>query len=122
MHISSQTLRLALLRIFADAEARAGDCLPFPEIACSWAATGLRDSDLRVAVHEMLESGDLLSMERHGALGLALSAAAYQWLNRPDGELQAASLSEKAALVNAHYRPRPGVDHGLRRRSEDFLQ
>ncbi len=122
MHISSHTLRLALLRIFADSGARAGDCLAFPEIACAWAETGLRDSDLRVAVHELLESGDLLSMERHDALGLALTAAAHQGLYRPDGELQLAALEEKAALFNAQYRRRPGPDPGLRRRTEDFLQ
>lgn len=122
MHVSSQTLRLALLRIFADAGARAGDWLAFPEVACAWSATGLRDSDLRVAVHEMLESGDLLSLERDNALGLTLSWAQYQRLYRHDGELQLATTEERTNLFNARYRPHRGTDAGLRRRSEDFLE
>ncbi|MDE0856643.1 MAG: hypothetical protein OSA97_19690 [Nevskia sp.] len=122
MHISSQTLRLALLRIFADAGLRAGDWLAFPEVACAWSATGLRDSDLRVAVHEMLDSGDLISLERDSALGLALSTSQYQRLYRQDGELQLATAEERSNLASVRYRPHRGADAGLRRRSEDFLE
>ena len=123
MHISSHTLRFALLRVFADTGARSGDCLTFPEIACGWAATGLRDSDLRVAVNEMLESGDLVSLQRNGALGLALSATMYQRLYRQQNEdAYLATADERSSLFNARYRPQRRADPGLRRRSEDFLQ
>jgi len=121
MQISSQTLRLALLKLFAEAGAQAADGLAFLEMARSWSATGLRDSDLRVAVHELLESGDLTSEERDDTLCFALSAAARDKLMRPDGELQLANFETEAALFLARYRDRSGYDPMLRRRTEDFL-
>lgn len=105
MYVPSHTLRLALLRVFNDAGARAGDGLSFPEMARSWARTGLRDYDLRVAVRELLESGDLRSMQRNGMLGFALSMAAQHGLHRAEGELQLGMATCEPASPNAHYQP-----------------
>lgn len=72
MYVSSHTLRLELLRIFAGAGSRAREGLGFTEIARQWAYTGLRDSDLRAAIHELMEGGELLSRQHDGVLSFAL--------------------------------------------------
>ncbi len=122
MHISSRTLRLALLRIFEEAGARANEGLAFPEILRSWSHTGLRDSDLRAAVHELLDSGDLRSVERDGMLAFALDASTRGQLRRPGGELQLATLEDETTLMHARLRERALRDPDLRRRAEDFLE
>jgi hypothetical protein len=119
MHISSHILRLALLRIFADAGSRAGDCLSFAAITKGWADTGLRESDLRAAVRDLVESGDLVRAERDGTPGLALSAGGYHAVSQPDGELQGASIADDTTLFEVRYRARGGADPGLRRRAND---
>ena len=105
MYVPSHTLRLALLRVFTEAGERAGDGLSFPEMVRSWARTGLRDYDLRVAVRELLESGDLRSMQRNGVLGFALSTAVQHGQHRPDGKMQFGMAPGEPALSNAHYQP-----------------
>lgn len=119
MHISSHILRLALLRIFADAGARAGDCVSFATLARRWIDTGLRESDLRAAARDLVESGDLVRVENGGATGLALSAGGYRAVSSPDGELQGASLADDTTLFEARFRHRDGGDRGLRRRETD---
>ncbi len=75
MYVSSHTLRQALLRIFTEAVANPGESLSFSEIARTWSRTGLRDLDLRIAVRELVESGDLHPLQRNGTLGFTLNAA-----------------------------------------------
>ena len=112
MHVSSQTLRSALLRIFADAGNSAREGLNFPDIARRWAATGLRDSDLRAAVHELLESGELLSLQRDGILSFALNSAPECY----GSELQL-GLVESTRQGHGG-----GADPVLRYRMEDLLE
>lgn len=119
LHISSHILRLALLRLFADAGMCSGDWLSLVEIGDRWAATGLRAADLRTAVKDMIEAGDLVSSERDGLVGFSLAGWAARSLYQPDGELQTASMDDENTLFNARYRPREGSDPGLRRRHED---
>jgi len=119
MHISSHLLRLALLRLYAEAGVRAGDWLSFVELGERWSETGLRATDLRAAVDDMVEGGDLLASEREHMLGFALSASAYRAMMEPGGLLQNTSLDDDTTLLNARFRPRKGMDTGLRRRLED---
>ena len=122
MHVSSHILRLALLRIFAEAGVRAGNCLSFVEIGERWTNSGLRAADLRNATRDLVESGDLISLERNSALVFALSEWAYRALYQPDGELQLTTPDDEATLFNARYRPRSGYDPNLRRRMEDLAE
>ena len=94
MYVPSHTLRQALLRIFTEAVANPGESLSFSEIARTWSRTGLRDHDLRIAVRELVESGDMRPLQRNGTLGLALNPAA---LHRPPwqgSDLQLAMAGE----------------------------
>lgn len=122
MHISSHILRLALLRLFAEAGARAGDWLSFAELGERWVETGLRTADLRTAVNDMMEAGDLVSSEHEGNPGFALSHGGYRAVMEPNGDLQRASPDDDTTLLNARFRPRRGQDLGLRRRLDDSLQ
>jgi hypothetical protein len=119
MHISSHLLRLALLRLYAEAGVRAGDWLSFVELGERWTETGLRATDLRAAVNDMVESGDLIASEHEHLLGFALSRSAYHAMMEPGGPLQSVSLDDDTTLLNARFRPRKGLDTGLRRRFED---
>jgi hypothetical protein len=119
MQISSSILRLALLRIFAEAGARGG--LSFPEISQHWRGTGLRDADLRYAVHELMESGDLQCREEEGLLHFTLGSDAQLGLHHAQGELQLATLDQESTLLKARFRARPGIDHNPRRRLDDSL-
>lgn len=122
VHISSHILRLALLRVFAEAGVRQDDCLSFVEIGERWLTTGLRASDLRAAVQDLVESGDLISKEQDNMLVFALSVWAHRGLYQPDGELQLATPEDEAILFDARYRPRIGYVVGLRRRAEDEME
>lgn len=97
MYIPSTTLKLALLRVFAEAGARSGDSLGFPAILRGWARTGMDDHELRVAVRELLESGELRSTQHDGVLAFALDASALHGLERPHGELRLAVAGASAA-------------------------
>ncbi len=108
-----------MLRLFAEAGVHAGDTLTFVEIGERWVQTGLRASDLRNALQNMVESGDIVSTERDHALRFGLSNWAFRSLHAPDGELQTATPEDETELFNARYRPRSGPDAGLRRRAED---
>jgi hypothetical protein len=119
MQILSHILRLALLRVLADAGMHAGDWLSFVEIGDYWRDTGLRAADLRKAVNDLVDSGDLVASDRDGLLGYSLGGWARHSLHQPDGELQQASDADKELLLNARFRPRAGTDPGLRRRDED---
>jgi hypothetical protein len=94
MQIASATLRTALLRVFGDAGARAGAWLAYHEVAAAWRGTGLRGDDLRDAVHQMLEGGELLAADRGGVLSLALGNGLLESLARPGAELRLATLDE----------------------------
>jgi hypothetical protein len=122
MHVSSHTLRLALSRIFADAGARAADGLDFPEILQSWSDTGLRESDLHAAVHEMLESNDLRRVERNGVPGLALETHTSCTLIGPDGELRISTLEDETTLLHARYRGDEDPAAERRQRAEDSTE
>ena len=119
MHVSSHILRLALLRVLADAGVQAADWTSFVEIGDHWRDTGLRTADLRAAVQELVESGDLVASEREGLLGYTLGGWARHSLYQPDGELELASAADQQMLLDARFRPRAGIDPGLRRRDED---
>jgi hypothetical protein len=125
MHISSHTLRSALLRIFADAGARAREGLSFTEIARDWGRTGLRDSDLRAAIHELMEGGELLSLERDGALSFALAGGAG-WMPDfgygPEPGLQPAAIGDEARTVAAWRQSGLLADAVLRYRREDSFE
>lgn len=108
-----------MLRLFAESGACAGDWMSFVEIGDRWTDTGLRAADLRDAVNELVDSGDLVASERDDQLGFSLGGWALRSLYQPDGELQLASLDDETTLFNARYRPRRGSDPGLRRRRED---
>jgi hypothetical protein len=119
VHISSHILRLALLRVLADAGMLPGDWMSFVRIGEHWRDTGLRATDLRSAVSELQNSGDLVPSERENQLGYSLGGWARHGLNQPDGELQTASTDDQALLLNMRFRLRGGFDPGLRRRNED---
>jgi hypothetical protein len=95
MQIASTTLRLALLKVFVDAGAKPGSWLAYPDIDTAWRRTGLRGDDLRDAVHQMLEGGELLAAQRGGVLSLALSGELVRGLGQQPGvELRLATLDE----------------------------
>lgn len=119
MLISSNTLRLALLRIFENAGARAGDNLLFRDIATAWTRTGLRNSDLRDAVNEMIESGGLCSGDCDGALGFSLTPKADRLLTEPDEDMRATRAEDETTLFQVQLRVRGDLDPGLRRRNAD---
>ncbi len=119
MYVTSHILRLALLRILAEAGMRAGDSLSFVDLRERWLQTGLRAADLRAVLKEMVDGGDLLRDERDGSLCFTLSAGAYRELNRPDGELQTASSEDETTLFEARYRARSGEGANRKRRAED---
>jgi len=119
MHISPQILRLALLRIFADTDAGAGGSLSFSQINSRWPQTGLRTSDLRDAVREMLDSGDLIGSEWNDTLNLALSPETRRGLSEPYGELYTASFDDEATLFMARNRQHVVSVPGKRQRVGD---
>jgi len=122
VYITSHILRLALLRLLAEAGMRTGDSLSFVELRERWLQTGLRGSDLRVVLKDMVDSGDLLRGERDGTLCFSLSEGAYRELNRPDGELQTATPEDQETLFEARYRAREGHEANERhRRADDLL-
>lgn len=116
MQISPQILRLALLRVFAEAES---ERLEFAQVSSLWPRTGLRQSDLRDAVRELLDSGDLLGSGADDTLQLALSPQGLGALREPYGELQVASFDDEAALFMARHRERAAQMEGMRRRAVD---
>lgn len=120
MYVSSHTLKFELLRIFAGAGLRARDGLGFAEIARQWARTGLRDSDLRAAIHELMESGELLSLRRDGVLSFALRTAAG--LDQSEPALQRATADADTAGFRAWQQTGLLADAILRYRREDSLE
>jgi hypothetical protein len=119
MQISPRILRLSLLRLFADAGAGVSGALSFAELSARWPQTGLRDSDLRDAVRELVDSGDLVASGEGEGLSLALGAAALRSLREPYGELQLASFEDEATMFIARNRKRPGAPAEPARRSAD---
>ena len=119
MHISSHILRLALLRIFADAGVGAGDSLSFPQISRRWPHTGLRDSDLRDAVRELLDSGELVGSGQDETLNLTLSPEALRTLREPYGVLRLATFEDEATLFMAKHRYPSGRAPEQRQRMTD---
>jgi hypothetical protein len=119
MYVDSNTLRLALLKIFVESGAPAA-WRPYCAVAESWRLTGLRGSDLRDAVHEMMEGGELVSSERDGALSLALSSAMLHSMRQPDACLRLGTLEEEITLLDLMFRENAGPDQGLRRRVTDL--
>jgi hypothetical protein len=119
MMIDSGTRRLALLKIFMNSALPVTTWRAFSEVAWDWKSTGLRGSDLRDAVHEMMEGGELLTADRNGVLSLALTAAMEQTLTRPKAYLNLGSQQDEDALLGVLSRDSRGPDEGLRRRSAD---
>lgn len=120
MFVDSRTLRLALLKIFTQSRTP-GAWRSYSEVADAWRHTGLRGSDLRDAVHEMMEGGELLSSERDGALSLTLSPVLLQSLMQPEACLRLGTLDEEITLLDALFRGSPGPDMGIRRRTADLV-
>ena len=75
--------------------ARAGSWLAYRDIAAAWQRSGLRGDDLRDAVHQMLEGGELLAADRDGALSLALGHGVLESLGPPGLGLQLATLQDE---------------------------
>lgn len=121
MQISSRILRLSLLSLFAEAVEHGGDSLSLAEISRRWATTGLRGSDLRDAVHELMESGDLSCRQCGEEMRLFLGTDARQGLHHERGELFLATLEQEAAMLHARYRPRPGPPAVAQRRLDDSV-
>jgi hypothetical protein len=120
MQIESSTLRLAVLKIFMDGR-QSGGWHAYGDIAAAWHHTGLRGSDLRDAVHEMMEGGELRSAEREGVLSLALSPEVLQSMLLPNAYLRLGTLQDEVTLLGALFRV-GGVDAGLRRRVVDEVE
>jgi hypothetical protein len=120
MHISPKVLRLSLLRLFAEAGVGPDGCLSFAELSLRWPHTGLRAADLRDAVRELVDSGDLLASGEDDALHLSLSPASLRGLREPYGELQMASFDDEATLFMARHRQRgmPLPDEPARRAAD----
>ena len=57
MQISSTTLELAFSRILVEMKLKPGQPFDFASVRDQWQATGLRASDLRDVVHELMEKG-----------------------------------------------------------------
>lgn len=121
MQIDSNALRLALLKIFMESGVPAG-WHAYGSIAAAWQHTGLRVSDLRDAVHEMMEGGELHSAERDGALSLALDADLLHCLAQPNAYLRLGTLQQEVTLLDALFRGSRGADRGLRRRARDVAE
>lgn len=121
MHISPKVLRLSLLRLFAEAAVGPDGALSFAEVSMRWPQTGLRGSDLRDAVRELLDSGDLqASGEDDGLhLHLNLSPEALRGLREPYGELHLATFDDEATLFMARHRMRGNVPTEPARRALD---
>jgi hypothetical protein len=119
MHISPKVLRLSLLRLFADAAVGPEGCLSFAEVSMRWPQTGLRGDDLRDAVRELLDSGDLLASGEDDGLHLSLSPEALRGLREPYGELHLATFEDEAALFMARHRVRGNVPPDPLRRARD---
>jgi hypothetical protein len=83
MQLAFSTLRPALLKVFMESGARAGGWLAYHEVAAAWQRGGLRGDDLRDAVHQMLEGGELLASDRDGVLSLALGRGALDGTAQP---------------------------------------
>jgi hypothetical protein len=118
MHISPRILRLALLRVFAQTGVGASGSLSLAEVSAAWPQTGLRQSDLRDAVREMLDSGELEGSGPDESLSLALSPRVLQDLREPHGELQLATFDDEAMLFMAQHRGRGGESAGMMRRGD----
>lgn len=119
MHISPKVLRLSLLRLFAEAAVGPDGRLSFAEISTRWPHTGLRNSDLRDAVRELVDSGDLLASGENDGLRLSLSPQALRGLREPYGELHLTTFEEEATLFMARHRPRQGAPTEASRRRAD---
>lgn len=119
MHISSKVLRLSLLRLFAEAAVGPDGSLSFAEVRMRWPQTGLRNADLRDAVRELVDSGDLRASGEDDGLHLSLSPEAMRGLREPYGELHLATFEDEATLFMARHRPRPGQPTEPSRRRAD---
>jgi hypothetical protein len=95
MQVAISTLRPALLKAFMDSGARGGSWLAYSELATAWQRSGLRADDLRDAVHQMLEGGELLTSDRGGVLSLALGSGVLESLAHPGLELRLATLQDE---------------------------
>jgi hypothetical protein len=119
MQIDSATLRLALTKVLVDGGAMMGRWLSYTEVAAAWQRTGLRGSDLRDAVHEMIESHDLVAADRDGCLSLTLDPSLRRSFIEFDAELTLVAVQEDVTLREAAQRELPQLDAGLRRRNGD---
>ena len=119
MHISPKVLRLSLLRLFAEAAVGPDGCLSFAEVSTRWPLTGLRTADLRDAVRELVDSGDLVASGEEDSLHLALSPAALRGLREPYGELHLSCFDDEATLFMARHRLRGSTPAEPRRRTMD---
>jgi hypothetical protein len=119
MQIDSNTLRLALLKIFMNASLPVTSWRAYAEVARDWKSTGLRGSDLLDAVHEMMGKGELLSSDLNGVPSLALAAGMEQSLTGPKAYLNLGSQRDEDALLGVLTRESGGYDLGLRRRADD---
>lgn len=76
MH-SSSTLATALASVWQRTGAEAGIPVSFVTLAREWSDAGLRLSDLRDAVRELIEKGHARARERQGHLAVELTQAGW---------------------------------------------
>ena len=79
MMISENVLEQALAQVF-DGKA-AGEKLPLAEISTVWNTLGLRNSDMRDAIREMIECHCLETQSHHGGLEFVLTRRGEQRFN-----------------------------------------
>lgn len=117
MFISSKTLELALARILRVRVTGAHRPFPFSEIRADWPATGLRASDLRDVMHELMERGLLRVAEEDRSLCFELTERGADELLGDEAQMVpgAAGLAfENANLSAANERAQQPLA-GLRR-------
>lgn len=76
MMISENGLEQALAQVFDGKSA--GEKLPLAEISTVWHTLGLRNSDMRDAIREMIESHCLETQSHHGGLEFVLTRLGAQ--------------------------------------------
>lgn len=118
MQVSPRIFRLALLRIFADAAGNGAE-LSLEALSRAWKSTGLRESDLRYALHALIDSADLRCTEQDGSLYFSLARPAQRALHEQGGELRAASIEQESTLLHARYRERGRSPQAPERRASD---
>lgn len=119
MFVSSSTLRLALCRILDEWVAAPGAVLRYTDLELAWLHTGLRTSDLRDAVRELVERGEMLTTHQGDALAFTLTAVGCQSLAAVGKNGKPPRVRDALTLLRARYRKREAVPAAYHRRADD---